>query len=63
MKTLTAEQVRRVKREIELTEQKLNKELRISEDLQYKNKIEEYKNHIQHLNNMIQNGWNAPTFN
>ena len=63
MKALTEQQVKRVKAEIKNTEAKLNKELSISKDLQYADRIEEMRNHIERLNNMLKNGWNAPVFN
>ena len=63
MKALTEQQAKRVKAEIATIEAKLNKELSISEDLQYKDRIEEMRNHIQKLNNMLKIGWNAPVFN
>ena len=63
MKALTEQQAKRVKAEIATTEANLNKELSISEDLQYKDRIEEMRNHIERLNNMLKIGWNAPVFN
>jgi len=63
LKPLTAEQIKRANNEILNTKKLLNKELSISKDLQYSNKIEELKNHIIKLNNMIIYGWNCPKLN
>lgn len=64
MKTqLTSQQEKRVRKELETTKAKLNKELAISEDLQYKDRISEMKKHISHLENMLIEGWEAPKFN
>ena len=60
---LTANQIKMVNREIEIAKTNLNKELSISEDLQYANRIATLKFQIEKLNNIILNGWNAPKFN
>ena len=43
----------RVKKEIENTNRKLNKELNYSKDLQNQSRLAELRKHINHLNNML----------
>jgi hypothetical protein len=59
---LTTEFTKRVNNEIRLCTETLNKELAISKDLQYADKIAKLTLHIEKLNNMLVNGWNAPKF-
>jgi hypothetical protein len=53
MRTLTQEQATRVQREIETTKNLLSKEMQISSDLRYTDKVNFYNNHILKLQNML----------
>jgi ribosomal protein S13 len=53
MRTLTQEQATRVQREIETTKNLLSKEMQISLDLRYTDKVNFYNNHILKLENML----------
>jgi hypothetical protein len=53
MRTLTQEQAKRVQREIETTKNLLSKEMQISSDLRYTDKVNFYNNHILKLQNML----------
>ena len=53
MRTLTEEQLKRVKSSLEETKQLLAKEMKISEDLRYVENVEFYKKHILKLENML----------
>ena len=53
MRTLTQEQATRVQREIENTKNLLSKEMQISSDLRYTDKVNFYNNHILKLQNML----------
>ena len=53
MRTLTAEQLKRVERELTNTKNLLQKEMQISEDLRYIDNVNFYNNHILKLQNML----------
>lgn len=60
---LTPEQKNRVVSSLVETQDKLEKELSYSKDLQHTDMITFYRQHIVKLNNMLKHGWNAPVFN
>ncbi len=53
MRTLTAEQLKRVEKELTNTKNLLKKEMQISEDLRYIDNVNFYNNHILKLQNML----------
>ena len=53
MRTLTAEQLKRVEKELTNTKNLLQKEMQISEDLRYIDNVNFYNNHILKLQNML----------
>ncbi len=53
MRTLTAEQLKRVERELTNTKNLLQNEMKISEDLRYIDNVNFYNNHILKLQNML----------
>ena len=60
-KTLTTEQIRRVKSALAETARKLAKELAYSADLQHADMVAFYRGHIAKLEAMLAAGeWNAP---
>jgi beta-glucosidase/6-phospho-beta-glucosidase/beta-galactosidase len=59
---LTNRQRQRVEKEIVDTTNALQKELSYSEDLQKADRIDFLTAHIEKLNGMMENGWNAPSF-
>ena len=56
MRTLTAEYTKRAQTELENTKNLLAKEMKISSDLRYNDKVEGYEKHILKLQTMLTTG-------